>query len=305
MKKDRIKTLDVAKGLCILQVICFHTLIPYVGTGYFVSISLPTFIFISGYFYKNGIQVLFKSIDKLVIPYFSTFFLFNIMYFCFYHKFVIPRSIWFLYVLFMCVLLYYLITLLVKNKTIIKTAIVLLCSWGGYLLDSAYNYPPFQMGSILSSIIFFHAGSLMSSYDKHIWEKPILCYISIVIFSVFCVFYFNKGSFIYIYSLCINHFEVNWVLSMIIIFSGIITILYISNKLEGLVTLNYMGQYSMIILCYHIFILFFDNHYFGTFLILAIMPVVIPLIRLILPKLYGVTPSLGTYLMNRYKVNSQ
>lgn len=303
MKKNRIRTLDVAKGLCILQVILFHTLTPYIGTGYFVSISLPTFIFISGYFFKNSIQGLFISIDKLVIPYFSTFIIFNIMYFVFNQKFVIPRSIWFLYVLFMCTALYFIISLVVKSP-VIKTILALLFSLGGNFIDSTYNFFPLQIGSILSSVVFFHVGSMLSTYKKLIWEIPLICYISVVIFLFFCVFYFNKGSFVYIYSLCINHYEVNWVLSLIIIFSGIISVLFISNKLQGLFVLIYMGQYSMIILCYHIFVLFFDNHFCGAIIILALMPLVIPFVKHVLPTLFGISPSLGTYLVNRFGLNS-
>ena len=303
MKKERILSIDVAKGLCILQVVLFHTLIPYIGTGYFVSISLPTFILISGFFFKNEIRVFFRSIDKLLIPYITTFILFNIMYFLIEKKFVIPRSIWFLYVLFMCTSIYLIMSKLFRRLSILSI-IVVFCSLGGFLIDKKYNFPPFQIGSILTSILFFHVGHMLAYYKKHLWNNRPFCLICVAISIGACIYYYNDGDFVFIYSLCINHYEINWLTSMVVIFSGIFSVLYIAKLIEKSKVLRYLGRYSLIILCFHIFILYFNNTYIGTIIILASTPIFIFIIKNTIPSLYGLSPSLGTLLMQRYKNKS-
>ena len=165
-KRQRIEMFDVAKGICIIQVVAYHCMIPVLGSGYFVSISLATFLFISGYFFKATSDLLVKLIDRLMVPYAATFIAFNLISVVLGGSFSLPRSIWFLYVLFVSMVVYYFIKRLSNNKKYIQTAICLSLYILSVLMGDDYNMGEWKIGTIFNSILFIHAGNMASCINR-------------------------------------------------------------------------------------------------------------------------------------------
>ena len=180
---QRVNWVDILKGLCIIQMVAFHTRVPYLGSSYLISITIPCFFYISGYFFKCRVLTLFKSFDKLIVPYLTTFILFCIFkYFNDGDFLCIPRSIWFLYVMFFVILLYFCICKVFKNKWLKDIACMLLLLLGyamnskyewdslrlEYLTSWHYNFEPLKIGSVFTMVFVFHIGYRIKHLDNSI-----------------------------------------------------------------------------------------------------------------------------------------
>ena len=295
--RQRIPYYDTVKGICIIQVVLFHSLVPIVGTGYLLSITLSTFLFISGFFFKPEYRTLFRSIDTLVVPYFTTFVLYNVYNVSTEGSIILPRSIWFLYVLFCATVIYWIIIHFVK-KTIILSLICILCALLSFLLGDKYNLRNLQIGTILSSVFFFHIGHLFSKYKIHEWKWTY--FILPIVLSIIFHFFFYVDQWHLIYSLCYNTYSQDFIITYSILLCGIFAIFMFAKLLNLLIVFTYFGRYSLILLCYHIFILKYTMSPIGAVIILITFPIVVFLIKRYIPFLYGLSPSIGFFLKNRW-----
>ena len=74
MSKERIRYLDIAKGISLLLVMVSHSCgIPFGMGKYFTAFYIQIFFILSGLTYKSGRTVgenIFKRFKGIIIPYF-------------------------------------------------------------------------------------------------------------------------------------------------------------------------------------------------------------------------------------------
>ena len=92
MNNDRVKYIDIAKGIGIILVICGHILNGGVLQAAIVSMHMPYFFIISGLLFKEGVSLDKKKLFKrLIVPYFITGGCF-ILYFFLKHDYVSSKN---------------------------------------------------------------------------------------------------------------------------------------------------------------------------------------------------------------------
>lgn len=226
----RERWIDVLKGIGIFLV-CFGHLNPDVFTEtHIYSFHMPLFFFISGYLFLNKkyefndfIKRKFKSLlipyflfasISLVIGIFLRIIAINdfksiISNFLFLEGTVGWNSpIWFLIVLFLCEILYYLISYKLDKK-LINISVLIICILG-YLLQSNDIIIPFGLYIVPVGITFYHLGVLFRQYDikAFIYKNKILTLIlSLIVnltFSYFLnvrisVYHAKYGNYLYFY----------------------------------------------------------------------------------------------------------
>lgn len=86
-KKQRIKYLDIARGIAIILMIVGHV-VSGKKRNIIFSFHMPLFIIISGMFFKTERTLkeeILNIIKKLIVPYFITViitYIFNLLFFC-------------------------------------------------------------------------------------------------------------------------------------------------------------------------------------------------------------------------------
>lgn len=180
---ERIKWVDVAKGLCILLVVAGHTGIPVYLVLWIFSFHMPFFFFISGFLYNNHkytpIQFIFKRVKSLLLPYaiFSAivillmpiyashevtiFELPSIAYDVFCHGWASDNytyPLWFIPVLFVVEVVY---MLLCRLPNIIKVICIILLGLLGIVLYWKNISFVYTLPSVCTAIVFYYLGNLM------------------------------------------------------------------------------------------------------------------------------------------------
>lgn len=173
----RIEFIDLAKGVCILLVICYHCGLVNIFPGD-KQLRMPLYFVLSGLFFKDyGRESICKKINKLIIPFVTFYILGDLFYWGAYKLGFLPVSpkefpvidilwkgipsnlpIWFLVCLFECYLIFLLITRLTKNE-ISRFLLIVLCGIGGYSISQITDgAPTYYWGSALSAMPFFYMG---------------------------------------------------------------------------------------------------------------------------------------------------
>lgn len=293
-KHQRIDMFDVAKGISIIQVMAYHFMIPVFGSGYFVGISLATFLFISGLFFKGNSNTILKKVDRLVVPYFVTLLVYNMLSLAMGGHLSLPRSIWFLYVLFVSMVIYHIIKK-IRNQYV-QTVICLFLFILSFALGDKNNLGEWKIGSIMNSIIFLHLGHLSSCLFMHISSIPITKLLSFPVLSFlsFAIITFVLFPEIpMVYSMCYNEIKFSLFHVTLYFSLGILFMLSWGRILSNVTILAFYGRYSLIVLCYHIFILRLRDDSIGFVLVLLTCPLVIWIIRKYFPRLFGLKPLFG------------
>ena len=293
----------MVKGICILQVVAIHTYIPYFGTGFLVSITIPCFFLISGILFKPDDKKLFRSFDSLVIPYIVIFFTYNIYKWLIFNQMPsVPRSIWFLLSLYGTIILYYGVCK-ISTRWLERTILSIILSLIGYVF-SFYTVPlPKLIAAAFSMVIFFHAGNVLGKFDVNILMKKYG--VIFIILSIIIYYFFND---IQILSVSRNEYKYNYIVTLFLVFFCIPSVFLYSKLLENIRILSvyilYVGRYSLVVLCMHIFVLLpmtegrLDN--FLSFLIILILtPVTIEFVKRVCPCLFGLKPFIGSFLYDR------
>lgn len=271
--KKRIEYIDLMKGLCILIVVALHfKLFPEQSSLNYMrgAISIRLYFFLSGIFYKTYkgfIDLCIKKINKLIIPliFFSTLYLvIGLFSKWLSHGLLFQQTsfstflfnnypLWFLKALFIANLLYYFIFRYIPND-IIKTFICLALSWVGIYLSNSY-IPILELinkqtcfFNALIGLIFMHIGMLSNKYNiirqtlsKNKTNLLILCSFLILLFTATdnTDFFQRKYNTNYIYFLLSST-------------SGIFFVLFISQKIQKLFLVSFLGRYSLIVLGTHL-----------------------------------------------------
>lgn len=294
LKKSRISWIDTAKGICILLVVFQHTSIftqiDYLFKQDFLTFRMPLYFILSGLFFKTyeGFFGFCKrKFNKLVIPYIfffsfggvvlpillSRFFSIRIWSYSDYgfeafrlifnEKYICNPSIWFLFCLFLTNIYFYGIAELSKyilrsfDNTKIIIFLSLFCGFLGlFLYYFRINFPYF-LDSALSAIPFFCFGWYLRNKSNFLYLKntPKSIFLSIIFIciSMILIHYTNNVSF------SIRNNQYGGRLSMLEFYPygiiGTLCVLSLSRILGKVPVISYLGRYSIIVLCTHVYMI--------------------------------------------------
>lgn len=278
MKKDRIRWIDMAKGMGMFFVILGHLKVtPYV-TMWIYTFHMPLFFILSGCVF-HGYNVKFKDffvkrLKSMVVPYFCLgvfipiFFSFqsyfidkerNInLYIGFFEDFVIQRrwfTIWFIACLFIVELLFYGIVKFCKNNMaaivivsfILGAASMVYFKLGGPTL-------PWNIDIAFSALPFFAVGYLMFNtkkiYNLFIDKNPtrVLLFIAMLILNLVGAY----GS-LKLNNQLLDMSSALWgnpVLTCISAFGGSLAVIMFSNWIT-IKPVEYIGKNSLVYYAWH------------------------------------------------------
>lgn len=283
--KEWISFIDLAKGICIILVVLFHT-------GYLTNVPaikalrMPLYFILSGLFFKdygNIVNFIIKKINKLVIPFGFFFTLYLIISIVlsphsaviskvfleikrpFIEPDIINIPIWFLICLFWVNILFY-----VVNKNIKRNwqqyLIVFLLGLIGMLLGQNRVYLPLFMSSAFSATPFFFVGIFLRKLPilyktPHDNQILLTCSVFLIATIVYCVL--QGTPYIEFRS---NEYNGNILEIYLVSIILVVSLLLLCKAITWLPVVSYLGRYSVIILCCHI--IYKDFVYFPLYLCL-------------------------------------
>lgn len=298
-ENKRIEWIDTAKGFCILLVVLQHCAqflqVSYPLQNFFLTFRMPLYFILSGLFFKTyeGFGGFAKrKINKLLIPYTFFFIVTSILIpvivyhfsgykiwfysdygvnglrFIFSEQIICNPSIWFLYCLFVVNIIFYVIHIICKNDLIILTLSLFIGAIGIGLSVFQINIPYF-IDSALSATPFFCFGWWLRKKTNYLQNKSFsrligikrIAYIIVsallLIGIAFFIYKYNHGK------LSIRSNSYGDVLGILEFYPygilGTMLVLQISKTLGTIPIISYLGRYSIIVLCTHVYILQFSS----------------------------------------------
>lgn len=267
--KNRIQFIDLAKGICILLVLIDHCSIQ---TGIWVNhLRMPLYFILSGLFFKDYgsfIEFLRKKTNNILIP-FLTFYGVGLVYaiiidvLChnsldsysigmpaFFHDGSLNNyALWFLLSLFWVNLIFWGISVSIKQERI-RGTIVLGLSSLSYFINAETGHSFLYIGSALLGLPFFYIGyflrktNILSSDSQRttapIWGGVLI--ISILITEAFSLNYIRFANAV------MQEYRILHYTACVL---GVCGLLTICKQIVWLPIISYMGRYSIIILVTH------------------------------------------------------
>lgn len=274
---NRIKFLDVSKGLLIILMVIGHSESPV--TSYIYLFHMSAFVFISGYTFNQKYPLktaLKKRFQRLYIPFIK----YSLVFLLFYNVFVLMNfydaeemiwspilyiksilnilllggalfgsgllgAFWFLTMLFEISIIYLIINSVavkyLKSSNIMATSIVIIFILGNILILIDYNLPRFLDNSLVM-ILIYHFGVLYKKFENRI---PIKLYFAL--FSALSLIILNQYGSI---DVGLNIYT-NPLYFLFASLTGIYLIIYISKTLVKFYEckfLNFLGKNTLVIL---------------------------------------------------------
>lgn len=267
--KQRIKFVDLAKGICILLVFYGHSnMAEYFDIPLIQSLRMPLYFFLSGLFFKyygSFFNLIGKKVNKLIVPFIFFSLLAIPLIYIQHHSLPIDLLlapvvdarggynivVWFLLCLFWCNMIFGVIYRLSVN---ISVQILCVAAVGllGCVLGQSKFVLPLHITQSMMALPFFFAGyvtkrtPLLYEHEKlDKWLFPIgllIIFLSWVLYNLFgqpAIYFLDlecKGCIVlaYIISLCV-----------------VIGVLLICKAIGWLPVLSYLGRYSVIMLGIH------------------------------------------------------
>lgn len=266
---NRIDSIDLAKGICILLVLMLHISEHLIPTPNFGALRMPLYFTLSGLFFKDYSPKVFiaKKVNNILVPFIFWLFISELIYFAW--QLVVTREIvtplifqdpeihtvnsngpiWFLFALFNVNLIFYGISFLLKDFKKIFLAVIIL-SFAGFLCFSANINLPFWLDASLSALPFFFLGFffrkikfISSKRNFRILLAGIgFCLLSYLIYYTFgenCVGFRN------------NYFYGNPLLAYLNSCLFVAGILLLCQMIRWLPIISYLGRFSIIVLVLH------------------------------------------------------
>ena len=277
-KKPRIEYIDLAKGICITLVVCFHLTLFYDTSlpfdHFFKSFRMPLYFFLSGCFFKayEGFSGFVKrKINKLLIPFVffyvvGSFLIPNFLAHCGIRYRYLPMSqmfhafldenypagqIWFLLCLFEINIIFYIIYMLssrFKKRTLVIALISLLFGAFGIILCFIGFDIPANLDSAMSALPFFAVGYVIFRHTDMLKPNRFDRYLPLMIIVAFGLVYMIRPRV----SFLENHFYGNsWLIVYPFGTLGVLGVIWLSKLLKRLPVISYFGRYSIIILVTH------------------------------------------------------
>lgn len=291
MTKQRIEWIDTAKGICIILVVLYHSLI-HTHADYLLrntnvenflcAFRMPLYFALSGIFFKTYCSFdnfVIRKVNKLIVPFmffyllgsifmpllleflsinlFPKYTLNELIIDCLYnHCRRINGPLWFLPCLFLSNLFFYIIVKTSKNIIHIVFGSVLF-GFIGVLLSINQIELPLCMSTSFACMPFFCLGFVYNSLrglNKSILSKKQLVVYSIV--SIIIIYLFAEEA---VFSE--NRYENPYTIYLLSIV-GILLILLISKRIGKIRLISHIGRYSLIVLCTHLFFIRIFYHLF-------------------------------------------
>lgn len=326
MSNNRIKYIDVAKGIGIISVILVHTNIPHPLLKYLLSFNMPLFFVLSGLTFStryNFKDFLKKKFQTLLIPYFS----FSVIFYLFWAICERPLGrgedinilkpligifyannidgwmiyngvMWFIPALFISELIFFgLVKLKLSNKRFIT--ILFLLSLIAFAISKYIAILfPFGVNISLTATVFIGIGYIMK-------DTLVPSFSTIISIFIFIMSYLlsQLNSIVFMYQ---NNYG-NYILFYLTAIMGIVLYLNISKKLSKSEFLNFFGRNTLIILVFHSKIIFILDIIIKKVLNLSILysgAIITPLTIIILIPFILIINKYFSFLLAKKKSNN-
>lgn len=329
VSKKRLKFLDIAKGLGMMMIVWMHIwgnnsfefTPPSLLNRFIVGIYVPLFFVLSGYLIKienmDIKMALIKQTKSILRPFlvvyiFSFFisFLLSVIGIGVKHEFewsnflnplysktFFNGPLWFLLALFWAFAIFYTISKISREKIVVISLLTLFVGYIGFYLSKKEIILPLFVGQGMVACPMLMMGYLLKKYFM-----PFSCNRKIIV-----LFGMLIGATIYLFvgtglSMQSNRYDGYYLQLLLGVFGGAIFFLCISMLLERyLPFIEYWGKYSLVILCFHNFILIPCAKItgrvlhqpvvwsLGTFIIIYLcFLLIIPLVSKFLPSLFNI-----------------
>lgn len=287
-RANRIEWIDTAKGICILLVLLHHCSgivhASYPCSRVLVTFRMPLYFILSGLFFKQyGPKVfLVKKINKLLVPYVFFYVVtgvllpvivyrlcghsmlhyskygFEAIFSIFSERIIVNPSIWFLFCLFELNVLFYLLFMISKNcKHSIVVLGILSLAMGivGLFLSYKKIDLPYFLDSSLTVLPFFYFGYFLRNHTSILYKEntkrtKLFSYIFFVV-SMVIIRCFNYGWLSVIGN---TYGDIKGLIQVYPYgIMGTCAVLLLSKAIGRVPVLSYIGRYSIIVLCTHVF----------------------------------------------------
>ena len=262
---NRIKWVDIARGICIIAIILDHTESYYINAhvlqyNWYVCNSLSAFYFLSGYLLFNKKNIYNKTFfiykinrifRTLVVPYFLFTFLMALPKAYIHHEdifyillnIVLGKASWFINALIIAELLFISILVYCKNKYIFLTLFSLFGSLVCTPINKFFALNIWCFVQTLLVFVFLYLGFLYHQLENkiHNVRKPFIIIIFVLIFLISKIIVENTNLSLCIYPLYINNIPFFLIDSII----GIILIVGISQLISNNILLEFTGKVSI------------------------------------------------------------
>ena len=289
MEKQRIVWIDKAKGICIILVVLHHSLI-HTHADFLVSNTnleiffMPLYFALSGIFFKtysSFSNFVIRKINKLNVPFlffyilgsiilpllleflsinlFSEYTLNELAMDCLYnHCRCVNGPLWFLLCLFISNLFFFVIVNATNNiKHIVFGALIF--GFIGLLLSINKYELPFCMSTSFTCMPFFCMGFLFNSMG--LLYNQILSRTQFILFIIGSILSIYLGAEEAVFSE--NRYENPYTIHLLS-FIGTLFILLLSKRIGKIRFVSYVGRYSLIALCTHLFFIRIFYHLFHS-----------------------------------------
>lgn len=281
---QRIEFVDLAKGICISLVVLLHVFGDLSG-GIIQLMNLfrmPLYFVLSGLFFKTYdglIPFIKKKTNKLLIPFFFTFFFVIIPTTFLLGKFEgktislyellwigegklnlgIDGAIWFLLCLFAVNIYFYLIFLLTKKNVVGILILSLACGGLGYFMSRYGTHVPMWMDSALTAMPFFLTGYLLRCYSQVLYgflSKKDISLAMVSLLLLVSVFLYDEWQGKNVIAFGENTFDIPFLSLYIGGIAGTYFVLMVAKCFRHFPIISYIGRYSIVVLLTHLLYLF-------------------------------------------------
>ena len=276
--KPRIEYIDLAKGICITLVVCFHLTLFYDTSlpldHFFKAFRMPLYFFLSGCFFKayEGFSGFIKrKINKLLIP-FGFFFVvcsflipnilghygvnirylpMNQMLHALFDEYYPSGQIWFLLCLFEINVFFYIIYLfagIFEKRTLVIVLLSLLFGICGIILSLKGIDIPLNIDTAMSALPFFAVGYVIFRHTNMLKPNRYDRYLPLMIIVAFVLVYLVSPNVSFLENQFFGH---SWCTAYPFGTLGVLGVVWLSKLLKRLPILTYYGRYSIILLVTH------------------------------------------------------
>ena len=271
---DRIEFIDLAKGICIIMVICVHCDMNLSFPG-LDSMRMPLYFILSGLFFKTygGFKnFIVKKTNKILLPF---IFFYLLGYVAFYAiKAVRPEMIqltvaqgitdvftgrqyfngpiWFLLALYWTNIIFCIIHLYIKSEWI-RVIIIGALSAIGVMLSHNGIELPFLLDVSITAIPFFYFGYLLKKSDILLPNKYDK-YLPLYAVGFYAVAFIIDYFFDLRYYVHYNIIEGNFIIIILLSICSALSVILLCKWIKRVPIISYIGRYSIIALCIHNFI---------------------------------------------------
>ena len=296
IQSKRVEWVDTAKGFCILLVVLHHCAqvlqASYPLQRDFLTFRMPLYFILSGLFFKqyDFRTFILKKTNKLLIPYvffyvvtgvlipvvvfrlfghsivFYDSYGFEAILSIFSERIICNPSIWFLFCLFEVNLLFYLLYYIsrhFKRSTLILGILSFVVGLFGLFLAYKRIKLPYFIDSSCTAIPFFFFGYYLRNHTSILKtgnsKKSVCLSIVFILISFLAIHFFNYSLLSMIENTagglkgCAQVYPYG--------IMGTMSVLLLSKMNGKIPVLTYLGRYSIIVLCTHVYVIHFVNYY--------------------------------------------